>query len=401
MVPVDVLEGLVPGVAQAAEHLHGPVGGLAAQPVGHVIAHRDRLRLGQRAELVHAPGRLVDQRAQHLGLSRQLDQRELDGLVAGQRLAERLAGVGVLDRTADAELGGAQAGGGLPDAVLVEEVLDDLEPAALAAEDGAGRDADVIQRHVRVVGGHVERPQELIDREAGGADRDQETGDAGAAARHPARPGEDQVVRGGVHAGVPRLFSIDDPLIARPFGPGFHERGIAAVLGLGDAEREVAPARGQAVHPLALLLLAAVVQHQQQADVVAHDGVLVLQVAVQAQALGGQVLADHGHAQVGAVPAAVFGRERVPVVTGRVRSPGRLGQQRFPLTGGQPATIPVGPGVLPAVIEEPDVVVLLLERLDLALDELIEFGQVTLQVLGQGEVHVSPYPGSVQSGAAR
>src|SRR5690348_6235069 len=38
VVPVDVLERLVPGVAQAAVHLHGPVGRLAAQPVGHVVA---------------------------------------------------------------------------------------------------------------------------------------------------------------------------------------------------------------------------------------------------------------------------------------------------------------------------------------------------------------------------
>jgi hypothetical protein len=60
------------------------------------------------------------------------------------------------------------------------------------------------------------------------------------------------------------------------------------------------------------------VQHQQQADVVAHDRVLVLQVAVQAEALAGQVLADHRHAQVGAVPAAVLLRERVPEVAGRV-----------------------------------------------------------------------------------
>ena len=44
------------------------------------------------------------------------------------------------------------------------------------------------------------------------------------------------------------------------------------------------------------------------------------------------------------------------------------------------------------------VVVLLLERLDLALDELVEFGQVVAQVLGEGEVHGSPYPGYGQMG---
>src|SRR5690242_10675733 len=393
VVPVDVLERPVPRVAQAAVHLHGAVRGVAAQPVGHVVAHGDLVRLGERPVGVHAPGRLVDQRAQHLGLGLQLDQRELDGLVARQRLAERLAGLRVLDRAIDAELGGAQAGGGLPDAVLVEEVLHEEQAAALGAEDGAVRDPDVVQRDAAVVGRHVEGPQVLLDLEAGGADRDQEPGDAGTAARGAAGAGEDQVVRGGVDAGVPGLLPGDDPVFA-VFGRGrLHEGGVAAVLGFGDAEREVAFARGEVVDPVLLLRRAAVVQHQQQADVVAHDRVLVLQVAVQAEALARQVLADHRHAQVGAVPAAVLLREGVPEVAGSVGPAARLGEQFLPLPTGQAAAVPVGPGVLPAVVEEPFVVVLLLERLDLALDELVEFGQVVAQVLGEGEVHGSPYPG--------
>src|SRR5690348_150569 len=387
VVPVDVLERLVPRVAQAAVHLHGPVGGLAAQPVGHVVAHGDLVGLGQRPVGVHAPGRLTDQRAQHGGLGVQLDQRELDGLVAGQRLAERLAGLGVLHRAVDAELGRAQAGGGLADPVLVEEVLDQLEAAAFLTEDGAVRDADVGERDVGVVGGHVEGPQVFLDLEPGSSDRDQEAGDAVAAARFPAGAGEDQVVRGGVDAGVPGLLAVDDPVAAVADGAGLHEGGVAAVGGLGDAEREAPLARGEVVDPFGLLLRAAVVQHQQQADVVAHDRVLVLEVAVQAEALAGQVLTDDGHAQVGAVPAAVLLREGVAVVAGRVGPPPGLGQQRLPLAAGQAAAVPVGPGVLAAVVEEPDVVVLLLERADLLGDELVELGQVSLQVLGQGEVH--------------
>ncbi len=65
-------------------------------------------------------------------------------------------------------------------------------------------------------------------------------------------------------------------------------------------------------------------------DVVAHDGVLVLQVAVEAEALGRQVLADHGHAEVGAVAAAVLGRERVAVVAGGVGPPAGLGRAAPP-----------------------------------------------------------------------
>ena len=42
-------------------------------------------------------------------------------------------------------------------------------------------------------------------------------------------------------------------------------------------------------HPLGLLLVRAVVEHEQQADVVADDRRLVLQVVEQAQALRGEV----------------------------------------------------------------------------------------------------------------
>ena len=94
-------------------------------------------------------------------------------------------------------------------------------------------------------------------------------------------------------------------------------------------------------------------------DVVADDGVLVLQIVVQAEALGRQVLADHRHAEVRAVPAAALHREGVAVVAGGVGPAARLGEQRLPLAAGQAAAVPVGAGVLAAVVEEADVVVLL------------------------------------------
>ncbi len=51
------------------------------------------------------------------------------GLPKGLRI------VGVVDRFVDAELGSAKTGGGLANAVFVEEVLHDLQAAAFAAED--------------------------------------------------------------------------------------------------------------------------------------------------------------------------------------------------------------------------------------------------------------------------
>ena len=97
---------------------------------------------------------------------------------------------------------------------------------------------------------------------------------------------------------------------------------------------------------------------------------------MQAEALGGEVLADHRHAEVGAVLAAVRLGERVAVVAGVVGAAACLAQQRLPLLVGQAAAIPVGAGVLAAMVEEADVVVLLLERLDLPLDEVVELAEV-------------------------
>ena len=76
-----------------------------------------------------------------------------------------------------------------------------------------------------------------------------------------------------------------DPDVAVADGAGLHVGRVRAVIRLGDAEREEARAVREAVHPLRLLRRRAVLQHQQQADVVADDRVLVLQIAVQAEPL--------------------------------------------------------------------------------------------------------------------
>jgi hypothetical protein len=101
------------------------------------------------------------------------------------------------------------------------------------------------------------------------------------------------------------VFHVFSPLmiqlVAVAHRGGLHVRGVGPVVGLGDAEREAASALGEVVDPLGLLLVGAVGDHQQQADVVADDRVLVLQVVVQAETLARQVLADDRHAEVAAV----------------------------------------------------------------------------------------------------
>src|SRR5690606_10673840 len=101
-----------------------------------------------------------------------------------------------------------------------------------------------------------------------------------------------------------------------------------------------------------------------------------------------------------AVPPAVLLREGEPVVAGGVGPPPHLGQQRLPLLAGQAAAIPVGPGVLAAMVEEALVVVLGLAGLDLALDEVVELVEVGGDVGGDLEVHGVPPPKLPRSGPA-
>src|SRR5262249_53984007 len=82
-------------------------------------------------------------------------------------------------------------------------------------------------------------------------------------------------------------------------------------------------------------------------------------------------------------------RERVSVVAGGVGPAAHLGQEQLPLFVRQSAAVPIGSRVLPPVVEEALVVVLGLERLDLALDEVVQLAEVVDELLGEVEVHVT------------
>jgi len=64
-----------------------------------------------------------------------------------------------------------------------------------------------------------------------------------------------------------------------------------------------------------------------------------------------------------------------------------LREQRLPLLVRQAAPVPIRPCVLPPVVEEPLVVVLGLEGLDLAVDEVVELGEIVDELPRQFEVH--------------
>ena len=189
-----------------------------------------------------------------------------------------------------------------------------------------------------------------------------------------------------------RLCAVDDPLVAVLHRRGLEERGVGPVVGLGQAEGEAAAAVEEAGHPLGLLGLGAVVAHHQHGREVADDRALVLQVVEQPEALGGEVLADDRHLEVGGVAAAELGRQGEAEPAGGVGPAPHLAQQRLPLRAGDAAVLEVGARPLAPMVEEPLVVVLGLQRRDLALDEVVDLVERLLDAVGHREVHRRALP---------
>ncbi|MNN09306.1 hypothetical protein D3C81_1221840 [compost metagenome] len=233
-------------IAHAAVDLHGGVRRLTDQTVRPVVAHGDLVReRGRHLGLghpVHLPGGLADHQAQHLDLGGQFDQGELDRLIDRQRLAEGLARAGVGDALLDAEVCGAQRRGGLADAVLMDEVLGQRQPAADRAEHGVGGHPDVGEADARVVRGHVEGPQILLDLDARRLGGDQQAADAVGVAGFARGAAEDHDVGGDVHPRGPHLLAVDAPagdaVAGLGLGDGLHVGGVRTVVGLGQAEAD-------------------------------------------------------------------------------------------------------------------------------------------------------------------
>ena len=107
----------------------------------------------------------------------------------------------------------------------------------------------------------------------------------------------------------------------------------------------------------------AVVDHEQQPDVVADDRVFVLKVVVKAESTASKVLANDRHTVNGAVTSTVFSREGVAVEAGRI-SQRCLVEKVFPLVVWKAAVLPIGTGIFSSMIKEPDVVIRLFQRSD-------------------------------------
>ena len=154
-----------------------------------------------------------------------------------------------------------------------------------------------------------------------------------------------------------------------------------------NASRRV-PSRKPGIH-CGDLLGGAEVAHHQHGREVADDRRLVLQIVVQPEALGRQVLADDRHLEVRRVATAELGRQREAQPAGGVGAAAHLAQQLLPFGAWNAAVVEVGARPLPAVIEEAHVVVGLLQRLDLAFDELVELVEGRLDLGRNREVHES------------
>ena len=120
-------------------------------------------------------------------------------------------------------------------------------------------------------------------------------------------------------SGVPGLLAVDAPAVALAYRYRLHMCGIGAVPGFGDSEGKAALACCHGVDPFGLLGLGPVLEHQEQAHVVAYDRMLVLEIIVKSEAATCQMLANDRHAAIVPIASAVFlgeGIAKVPEVSG-------------------------------------------------------------------------------------
>ena len=243
-----------------------------------------------------------------------------------------------------------------------------------------------------MIGRHVEGPHIFLDLDALGVRRHQKAGDAAGVAVIARSAREQRAMGRDMHAGGPHLLAVDHPsgdaVAGRLHRAGFHMGRIRAVLRLRKAKRDAIFSRDRAFDHRLLVVAAIAVEHGHQRQI-ADDRMFVLQVVVQAKPLGGEMLADHRHPEIGAVLAAIAFRDREAEVPGGVGEIFHPSQQRFPFMARQPAIVEIGTRPFPAMVEKPDVVIRVFDRLDLACNEPIEFGEIGDEVSRQCKIQGS------------
>src|SRR4051794_16421881 len=147
-VPVEAADRVLLDVAVAAVDLDGLVGRAYGQAARLELGLRRRQP--ERAAAVLEHGGLVDEQPRGLDLGRHVGELGLDRLIFGDRLAERLALLGVRERLVERPLRQPDAHRGHADPPAVERLEELLEAHA-------GRPEQVLLRHARAI--ERERPR--------------------------------------------------------------------------------------------------------------------------------------------------------------------------------------------------------------------------------------------------
>jgi len=189
----------------------------------------------------------------------------------------------------------------------------------------------------------------------------------------------------------PHLVAVDpvsgDAITHFGHGARVDVRCVRAVIFLGQAKGPAHFAGEHLRDEVPLLLFGAKVTQHQHLHEVADDGAFILQIIVKAKALGGQVMPDDSHGEVGAILAAKLLRDGKAIMPGGIGNAIHFAQQLFPLMPGQAVIVPIGPRVFAAVVEEAFIVIARLNGLDLALNEGVEFPEIVGDVLWNFKKH--------------
>ena len=300
---INMLKRHMARIADAAVGLNGLVGRLANQTIGAVIAHRHFIGQINRhfgfAHRIHLRRGFINQIADHFGFRMQLGERKLNGLIARQGFAERRAGFGIGDAFIDAILRRAHATGGLANAVFMDKMLRQSEPLPGGAKHRAFWHPNIGKRYARMVGRHIERPHIFFDFDPRVIGRHQKAGDAARRAIVARGACKYHHMTGDMHARRPHFLAIDKPAIDAIAGfahaARFHPRGIRAMRRFGKAKANAMRAAQHAVDKCVGLFGRAEITKHQNLGYIANNRAFVLQIIMQPQAFGGQMLPDYGH----------------------------------------------------------------------------------------------------------
>ena len=141
--------------------------------------------------------------------------------------------------------------------------------------------------------------------------------------------------------------------------------------------------------PVVLLRVGAEPVHHDDLREVSDDRRFVLQIVVQSESLVRQVFPDDGHVDVAAVSAAELRREAVAQPARAVGALAHLAEQVFPLPARDAAVVPIGAGVLAALVEV--LHVFAFQRFDLGLDERVHLGEQARKMFREGEIHIDSF----------